>query len=382
MFLNKVEKNDIDYDVEDLVKKSFQIEEILWTGRAATAFYYCLISILKLKKIHNPEIILPSFSCTTLSMVCQILNFKPIFVDVDLNDGLMNLEEAYSKITKKTVGIVFIHLFGNSTELIEFKKIINKKNIFLIEDITHSLGGKSNEGNLIGHIGDFTIASFNKPKILNCGGGFLIIKDKSNFPFNQKDIFESNNENLLNLKDEFQHKLLSESYRNFHHSVVSLLRNKNIKNSTANNIFKIVKSNYYPIYFKDNFNPHNFRKQFNSLDAMTKQRIKFKNLYFELLENKFQILSSRDENHTCWRFSIILPESKYLFEISEKIRQDGFHVSNLYWPCNSFFEKENNCQNSKFLSERIINFWCDDSIDENYITRCCESLLKNSKMYD
>ena len=88
------------------------------------------------------EVITTSF--TWLSTVGSIVNVgaKPIFVDVNADTFLLDYKLVEKKISKKTKAIIFVSLFGSSTDLEKVKKIAHKYKIFLIDDAAQSFGSK------------------------------------------------------------------------------------------------------------------------------------------------------------------------------------------------------------------------------------------------
>ena len=69
-------------------------------------------------------------------------NFKPVFVDINLNNLSMNLKQVKNKINKKTLAIFITHAQGFNGLDEELLKIIKKRKIHLIEDVCESHGAK------------------------------------------------------------------------------------------------------------------------------------------------------------------------------------------------------------------------------------------------
>jgi len=116
------------------------------------------MTILKMLYKKN-EIILPAL--TWVSDVNSVIlnNFKPIFVDVNLNNLCMSESEIIKKINKKTLAVFITHAQGFNGLSQNLLNYLKKKKIILIEDVCESHG-----------------ATFNKKKL----GSFGLI---SNFSF-------------------------------------------------------------------------------------------------------------------------------------------------------------------------------------------------------
>ena len=93
---------------------------------------------------------------------------KPILIDVG-EDGLMNADLIEKAITKKTVGIVPIHLSGKVCDMDKIMKIAKKHKLWVVEDACQALGAKY-KGKMAGTIGDIGCFSHIAPKTLGVGG--------------------------------------------------------------------------------------------------------------------------------------------------------------------------------------------------------------------
>ena len=131
---------------------------------------YSLLSSLNLSA--EDEVIIQSFICDSLPLAIKKAGTKPIFVDV--NEKTFNLEaqEVEKKITSKTKAIIFVHTYGNPSGILEIKKLCQKHNLILIEDLAHALGA-SYDMQLAGTFGDYTVYSFTK-QMVNFGGGAVL----------------------------------------------------------------------------------------------------------------------------------------------------------------------------------------------------------------
>ena len=67
-------------------------------------------------------------------------NAKPVFVDVNEDDFLINTSLIEKKITKKTKAIIPVNLYGQSANYKEIRKICNKYKIKISEDCAQSAG--------------------------------------------------------------------------------------------------------------------------------------------------------------------------------------------------------------------------------------------------
>ena len=106
------------------------------------------------------------------------LGAKPILIDVR-DDGLMDVSKIEKAITKKTVGIVPVHLSGKVCNMTEIMRIAKKYKLWVVEDACQSLGAYWKE-DMSGTIGDTGCFSFISPKTLGGAGdgGGIITNNK------------------------------------------------------------------------------------------------------------------------------------------------------------------------------------------------------------
>ncbi|MFA5386133.1 MAG: DegT/DnrJ/EryC1/StrS family aminotransferase [Candidatus Paceibacterota bacterium] len=127
---------------------------------------------------HGDEVI--TVGHTFIASIEEIVHLgaKPVLIDVG-EDGLMDVSQIEKAITKKTVGIVPVHLSGKVCDMDEIMKIAKKYKLWVVEDACQSLGaywGNKKSGS----IGDTGCFSFISPKTLGGAGdaGGIVTNDR------------------------------------------------------------------------------------------------------------------------------------------------------------------------------------------------------------
>ena len=120
------------------------------------------------------ECILPAICWSTSLWPIVQSGLKPKFIDVDLNTFNLNLNEIEKNITKRTKAILAVHVLGNSTEMDKLMNIVNKKNLFLVEDTCESLGSTYNN-KYLGTFGKYGTYSFYVSHQMSSGEGGMIV---------------------------------------------------------------------------------------------------------------------------------------------------------------------------------------------------------------
>jgi len=120
------------------------------------------------------EVITPLLTFSTVVAPIVQKGLVPVFVDVDLDTYLINIDQIQKAITKKTKVLMIPSLLGNIPNLEKLSKIAKKHKLFLIEDSCDTLGG-SLKNRPTGVYSDISTTSFYGSHIINgAGGGGMI----------------------------------------------------------------------------------------------------------------------------------------------------------------------------------------------------------------
>ena len=145
------------------------------TGRGATALWlaYSLVSR------DRPKILLPAMSCLSPMFTVQYANRIPIFADVRISDATIDpgIVERTIKQNPDIGAVVAIHLYGHPASMDALEKICAGNRVMLIEDFAQALGGRDEQGRILGARGDVSVVSFGHTKILDVGGGGALLTD-------------------------------------------------------------------------------------------------------------------------------------------------------------------------------------------------------------
>ncbi len=142
----------------------------------------CLINPYRKKRLkQGDEILIPSLCWSTSLWPIIQSGLKPKFVDVEKHTLNLDLNDLRKKISKKTKGIMLVHVLGNCTNMDELMKIIKKFNLTLIEDTCESLG-TTYKNKYLGTFGEFSSFSFYSSHQISSGeGGMICCKYEEDF---------------------------------------------------------------------------------------------------------------------------------------------------------------------------------------------------------
>ncbi|MFH1504618.1 MAG: DegT/DnrJ/EryC1/StrS family aminotransferase [Candidatus Omnitrophota bacterium] len=120
------------------------------------------------------EVITSHFTFIATAEAIARSGATPVFVDI--NQDTFNIDPVQIKkaITKNTVGIIPVHLYGQACDMAEISKITKENNLFMLEDTAQAFGACYKDKKL-GTIGDLGAFSFFPSKNLGCyGDGGLV----------------------------------------------------------------------------------------------------------------------------------------------------------------------------------------------------------------
>lgn len=122
------------------------------------------------------EVVVPTmtFAATANAVVFQ--GGTPIFADSAADTLLANPVDIERKITSKTKAIVVVDYAGQPCDYEVLREIAGKKNLPLVADACHALGGSSN-GTPVGSLATLSTFSFHAVKPLTTGEGGMITTD-------------------------------------------------------------------------------------------------------------------------------------------------------------------------------------------------------------
>ena len=115
--------------------------------------------------VDGDEIIVPGYTCVVVPNAVNILNLKPVYVDIELQTYGPSFESVVANTTEKTKAIIIQHLYGLICR--DFERILKfakEKDIPVIEDCTHATGARF-KSRRIGNFGAMSFYSSERSKV-------------------------------------------------------------------------------------------------------------------------------------------------------------------------------------------------------------------------
>ncbi len=345
-------------------KLSIFLEEItsnkkLIFGDRASHLLGTHLKDLKKRNLFGSKIAVPALLCHAPIAAIIDAGWEPYFLEIDKTSGQVK-EAAIKEAMENHVScFLWVHMYGNPHESEIYSELCHNQDFYIIEDCCLSLGAKFQSG-WTGSKGDTSLFSFGETKPFNVGGGGCLalkneFSDFETHPYEKSDgtsFREKFYEHMIQYKQTGNSSYLTgliDDYIPFLGEV-----------SISGDLNKFNKANYF--------------------DEVKRRREK-NLLYTKFLGDSISPVKS-DERSVPWRFIFRIDgiSGKKQYELSERMRADGIHVSNWYLPAH-FMTKEkcegtSTLNNTEEFSNEVFQLWLDESHDDEKIEKNCQKILK------
>ena len=126
------------------------------------------------------EIILPSFTIISCAQAITKNGCVPVLVDCDPETYCMDVSQIEKKITKRTVAIMPVHIYGHPCDMDPIMDIAERHNLIVIEDAAEVHGAeyqsaKDKAWHKCGSFGRLSCFSFYANKLVTTGEGGMVL---------------------------------------------------------------------------------------------------------------------------------------------------------------------------------------------------------------
>lgn len=149
------------------------VKYVLFTNSCTTA----LDLAFKVKQFPaKAEVLVPNFTYTSSALGPLLNNLTVKLVDVNADNGNIDVAKIEQAITKNTVAIVPVDYAGNPADMDEVMRLARKHNLYVVHDTAQSIGSeyKGRKTGTLAHVSTF---SFHGTKNLTTGEGGALVTD-------------------------------------------------------------------------------------------------------------------------------------------------------------------------------------------------------------
>jgi len=189
----------------------FSSKEAIGFCNGRTALYFLLKNTqFKDKK----EVIISAYTCPTVSKTIQIAGYQVVYCDIDFDSGTMSTTVLKTLINCNTHSVITANTYGAIDNVIEIKRMLDDKDIYLFEDITWGIGSVFGI-KPVGSYGDASFVSLGLGKNLTVGGGGILLINSEKIQQDVKEngyIFQTQPFNFLSFIKLFFYNGITNKY--------------------------------------------------------------------------------------------------------------------------------------------------------------------------
>ncbi len=138
---------------------------------SATAALHMALMAYKFPK--GKKVLVPAMTFAATATAVLYNDLIPVFVDVDPETVVMDLEDLKRKYTEDCVAVIPVHNGGYPVPMDKLMEWAKSKNLIVVEDCAHCAGGEY-KGKKLGTWGDIGCFSFEEKKCMTTGDGGMI----------------------------------------------------------------------------------------------------------------------------------------------------------------------------------------------------------------
>jgi perosamine synthetase len=137
------------------------------------------LALMGLGVASEDEVLVPTLTYIATANAVRYCNATPVFLDSEPRTMNLDPSRIEEKITRKTKGIIVVHLYGHPCDMDPILSIARKHGLFVLEDAAEAHGATYRDVK-VGSIGDAATFSFFGNKIVTTGeGGMVTTKNAS-----------------------------------------------------------------------------------------------------------------------------------------------------------------------------------------------------------
>lgn len=158
--------------LQQILSRKYDGQVILYRkGRTALA------EAIRLASGGEGKVAISALTCYNVVQAVEAAGCKPIFVDIRQQDLHFGADELKQRLSghPDIKAVVIQNMLGYPADIEELEKLAKEHNLPIIEDLAHSAGAHYRDGREVGTVGDLTMLSFGRDKVIDAGGGGALV---------------------------------------------------------------------------------------------------------------------------------------------------------------------------------------------------------------
>jgi len=187
---------------EDCFRKRTQAQYAYSVSSGTAALHLGLLSCFD----PGSKVLVPGFSFIASASMVVHAGGLPVFVDVDPETFLLDLDNAWEKTDERTSAVVPVHLFGNVVPYDGLLELAEEYDLRIVHDAAQALGS-TYMGAELGDFSDVSCYSFYPSKIITTGEGGMLTTNNEELG-HRVGLLKNQGE-----AEKYRHTLLGYNYR-------------------------------------------------------------------------------------------------------------------------------------------------------------------------
>ena len=156
----------------------YEIESYIGAGRnvrcvnSGTAALQ--LAVVALGLVAGDEVLVPTLTFVASFQAVAAAGAIPVACDVRSDNGLLDLDDARRRVSRRTRAVMPVHYAGNPGDLHSVYEFAAQYGLRVVEDAAHAFGSQMRDG-LVGGSGDLVCFSFDPIKNITCGQGGAVV---------------------------------------------------------------------------------------------------------------------------------------------------------------------------------------------------------------
>ena len=320
---------------------------------------------LGLRALNLPQgaaVAINGYTCYTVWEAITKENLKPVYLDLKeglLNFGLKKLKKAFQN-NHKIKAVVVQNTLGYPADIKGIEKFCQENNLYLIEDLAHSVGAKYQDGCEAGTVGDIAVLSFGQDKIVDAVVGGALIVRRPGLELDRTSFSYLDVPRRRQLSDWFYPLftfLIRKTYPIFVGKVLHKIMKENKVLSSPLGEFKKEGIHHLPLGFC-----RRVLKKYEKLEAELEHRRAIAKIYATSLPKEILLHKAAKsiDYSSNLRFPILIGKRRMLIEF---LKQSGVYLSDIWYDApiapkrllRKTDYREGGCPVSEKLSQEMFN---------------------------
>jgi len=156
-------------EFEERFARKVGVRQAVAVSSGTAALHLAWLAIIK----EGDEVLVPTFSFLATASAVLMAGGIPLFCDVDLRSGNIDVVDARRRIGPNTRGIAPVHLYGGACDVEGVRLLAREHNLKIVWDAAQAHGTRF-EGKDVGSFADASCYSFYATKTMTTGEGGMI----------------------------------------------------------------------------------------------------------------------------------------------------------------------------------------------------------------